>query len=209
MTNKKQNTIEVVRDVKQGELESAYAVGAFDKAKDAIENDGYRVISLQENARLRMQEGADSSVSQRGNWTREGVLYVPKKGIYLVRDSPILDNAEEATNYHRNSKEFYLTNEQVEKSLVDSVKFKGSEIPTNSFAENPITAFAFGKYAKAYGEFLKEAEIDSIETYAASTGNKPFARQMWLLRLNDVDRSDLGGGSRILNCGEVRGVREK
>ena len=40
-------------DVK-GKLESAYVEAPFDKAKKKLESRGYRIISLEENARLRM-----------------------------------------------------------------------------------------------------------------------------------------------------------
>jgi len=201
--------MKITQDVKSGKLKSAYAIGVFDKAKETLESNGYRVISLQENAQLRMQEGVNSSVSTRGNWTREGVLYVPNKGIYLVRNSPIMNNAEEARYCHRDGKEFYLTNEQVEKSLADSVKFERTSVATNDFASNPITAFAFGKDAKAYGEFLKDAGKNSIENYVTSTKDKPFAGQMWLCRLGGGSGSSLGGDDGDLDCDyvAVRAVR--
>lgn len=201
--------MEITQDVKKGRLHSAYAVGAFDNAKEALEAKSYKVISLEEQAGLRVQEGADSSVSQRGNWTKEGFIYVPSKGAFLTKDSPIMANAKDATNCHRNCKEFYLNDEQVEKSLADSVKIGKTEIPTSRFADEAITNFAFGKNAKAYGEFLKENGIDNIQVYLADAQNKPFARQAWLHWVGGVNGSDLSGYYRSLGCdySEVRGVR--
>ena len=99
--------INLIRDVKKGRLRSAYVEAPFDVAKDKLERAGYHIISLQENARLRMQERRDSSVSKDGNWTREGVLYVPEKGVFLVRNSPIMSHAKEATEvFNRIGKEF-------------------------------------------------------------------------------------------------------
>ncbi|MEM4259431.1 MAG: hypothetical protein QXS38_01565 [Candidatus Pacearchaeota archaeon] len=199
--------MEITQDVKKGRLHSAYAIGAFDNAKEALESNGYRVISLEQNAGLRVQEGADSSVSIRGNWTREGFIYVPNKGAFLTKDSPLMENAEWATDCHRNGKEFYLNDEQVEKSLADSVKITETEIPTSRFADEAITNFAFGKNAKAYGEFLKENGIDSMQVYLANFENKPFARQAWLRRI-DGDVSDLiGCGNLSYGDDGVRGVR--
>ncbi len=165
--------MEITQDVKKGRLHSAYAIGAFDNAKEALERNGYKVISLEEQAGLRVQEGANSSISRRGNWTREGFIYVQNKGAFLTKDSPIMANATEATNCHRSGKEFYLNDEQVEKSLADSVKIGKTQIPTSRFADEAITNFAFGKNAKAYGEFLKENGIDSIQVYLANSENKP------------------------------------
>jgi hypothetical protein len=206
--------METTQDVTRGKLHSAYAVGAFDKAKEALESegcrviDGYRVISLEEQAGLRVQEGSDSSVSRRGNWTREGFIYVPNKGAFLTKNSPIMVNAKEATDCHRNGNEFYLNDEQVEESLADSVLIKETQIPTKRFGDEAITNFAFGKNAKAYGEFLKENGIDGIQVYLANSENKPFARQAWLFRIGG-GRSDLDGDGRNLNYdnGVVRGVR--
>ena len=200
--------MEIIQDVKKGRLHSAYVVGAFDKAKQALESAGYRVILLEEQAGLRVKEGTDSSISRRGNWTREGFVYVPSKGAFLTKNSPIMANATEATNCHRSGKDFYLNDEQVEKSLAAAVKIGKTEIPTSRFADEALTSFAFGKNAKVYGEFLKENGIDSIRAYFANSQDKPFARQAWLCRIGGDDKSGLVGG-RDLNYGddEVRGVR--
>jgi len=201
--------MEIIQDVTRGKLHSAYAIRDFDKAKEALESKGYRIISLEEQAGLRVQEGADSGVSQRGNWTKEGFVYVPSKGAFLTMDSPIMANAKEATDCHRNGKDFYLTDEQVEASLEGSIKVINTQISTNRFADEALTSFAFGKNAKAYGEFLKENGINNIQFYLSDYQDKPFARQAWLCRVNSDDESGLDGDLRYLNydSSEVRGVR--
>ncbi len=188
----------IIQDIKGGKLHSAYAIGTFDIAKEALESNGYKVISLEEQAGLRVQEGANSSISRRGNYTREGFIYVPNKGVFLTKNSPIMENAKDATNRHRNGNEFYLNDKQVEKALADSVLIKETEIPTKRFGDDAISNFAFGKNAKAYGEFLKENGIDSIQVYLANSENKPCG-----------GRSSLGGddGSLSYGCNVVRGVR--
>lgn len=188
-------------------LTSAYLEEPFNEGKKALKSDGYEVIGLRDNALLRMQEGAQSYVSQNGNWTREGVVYVPKKGIFLVKNSPIMANAKDATNCHRNGKEFYLTDEQVEQALASSmIELTDKAISTNKFADNEITAFAFGDIAEDYGNFLKENDIKSMPVYLVSLGDKPFARQLWFRGLGGC--SELSGGDRLLG-GDVlvRGVR--
>ena len=199
---------EFIEDVKNGPLHSAYAKDApFDKGKNALEAGGYRIISLEENAKLRIQEGKNALVSQNGNWTREGVLYIPKKGIFLTKKSSIMEEAEEATDCHRKGKEFCLNSKQVEKSLHGAVKLPGDSIPTDRFEENEVTNYAFGKTAKAYGEFLKDAGIIAMPISLASLGNKPYARQMWFRYLGG--RSGFGGlnGGLYFSSG-ARGVRE-
>lgn len=199
---------EVNVDIKQREIESAYIVAPFDKGKEALESEGYRIISLEENARLRIQEGEYADISRNGNWTREGVIYVLKKGIFLTKNSPIMDNAKEATDCHRNGNDFYLTDSQVEKALEDSVELKKESIPTNRFKDNKIAVYAFGNYAEEYGQFLKNAGIKEMPIWLADIQNESFARQLWFRNLGG--RSELSGDGRILgnDYGRVRGVRK-
>jgi hypothetical protein len=199
--------INLTIDVKPRGIVSAYVEAPFDKAKKALEKEAYKIISLEQNAQLSMQEGKDSFISRNGNCTREGVIYVPKKGIFLTKNSPIMVNPKEATECQRNGKEFYLNKEQVEKALADSVELSGKPIPTSRFNDDKITVFAFGNTAKEYGEFLKEAGINEMPIYVANVKKNPFVRQMWPLGLGG--RSVLIGSSRSLCYGSrVRGVRE-
>lgn len=197
---------EIIIDVKPSGTASAYVNAPFDVAKETLENAGYSVISLQRNAKLRMQEGSQANVSQYGNWTREGVIYVPNKGKFLTKNSPIMANSKKATQCHRNGKEFYLTPEQVEQALADSVELSVKALPTDRFGEDEITAYAFGEDAKKYGEFLKENAIDSMPIWTADIQDKAFARQMWFHRL-DIS-SELGGGRGLGCSGRVRGVQD-
>jgi len=183
-------------DIKPTGIESAIVYAPFDKAKEALESKGYRIISLEENAKLRMQQGKDHYVSQNGNWTREGVVYAPNKGIFLTKNSPIMANAKEATQSHRKGNEYFLTEEQVEQALQDSVKLSKKSIPTNRFKENEIANFAFGDVAEDYGLFLKDAGIKKMPVYLTNVSDKPFARQLWFRGL-DL-RSGLRGGKSVL-----------
>ncbi|MDP3917287.1 MAG: hypothetical protein Q8Q42_03290 [Nanoarchaeota archaeon] len=199
----------IIRDVRPTEIESAYVEKPFDEAKAELEANGYNIISLEQFAELRIAQGEGSRVANYGSRTKEGFLYVSKKGIFLVGDSPILANAEEAANCNRNGEEFYLTQEQVEESLVNSVQFKdASSIPTNRFEEDEITAFAFGRSAGEYGEFLKETGVKEMPVYLANPEKRPFARQAWLHRFDVGNRSGLNGNLGCLDYGiAVRGVR--
>jgi hypothetical protein len=194
-------------DISKGKMLSACIEAPFDKGKEALESKGYRIISLEENAGLRIQEGRDSFISRWGNWTREGVIYVQKKGKFLTKKSPIMDNAKEATDCHRNGKDYYLTNKQVEEALADCVELSGESIPTNRFKDEKVTVYAFGDIAEQYGNFLKETGINGMPVWLADTQDKPFARQMWFRDLDDW--SELGGDFRGLDCDyRVRGVHK-
>ena len=201
--------IEIIQDIKPRGLISAYVDAPFDQGKEALSKEGYRIISLQENARLRMQEGAKAHVSKYGNWTKEGVLYLPKKGRFLTKNSPIMTNAQEATECHRNGRDFYLTDEQVQESLANSVELNEKEIPTKRFGENEVTVYAFGEDAEEYGQFLKEQGINEMPIWLADVKDIPFARQGWLGSVVDGGRSSLLGDSRDLDYYDhVRGVRD-
>lgn len=156
--------VKVIEDIKLEGVASAHVTASFDKGKEALEKGEYKIISLEEYAKLRIQEGKDAFISRGGGLVREGVLYVPKKGIFLTKKSPIIDYAEEATNCHRKGKDFYLTDNQVEKALSDSVKLTKKEIPTNRFNDEEITVYVFGNIAKQYGEFIIEAGAHYGET---------------------------------------------
>jgi hypothetical protein len=202
----------IIVDVPSRGIESAYVNMHFNEGKKALEESGYRLISLQENARLRIQEGKDAYVSQYGNWTREGFIYVPNKGKFFTKNSPIMENSKKATDCHRNGKEFYLTEEQVEVSLKDSLKLpnKDFSVPTNRFREEEITAYAFGDSAQDYGYFLGEAKIKEMPVWMVDNlGDEAFARQAWFHGLVGGDGSALDGYGRNLDFNNrVRGVRE-
>ncbi len=196
-------------DVKPTRMESAYVAAPFDVAKEALEAQKYNIISLEQDARLRMQQGKDSYISRNGNWTREGFVYHKELGIYLTKNSPIMSSPVEATQAHRNENEFYLNDEQVGRSLTNAIQIpkKQEPIPTKRFGEDKITVFVFGDVAKQYGEFLNNSGIKEMPICLANIGEKPFARQMWFGGLGF--QSSLGGYNRDLgHDNRLRGVRE-
>ncbi len=187
----------------------------FDVGLKYLEEIGEEVISSEQNALLRIQQGTAHDVSRNGNWVREGVLYVPGKGKFLTKNSPIMQNPPTATNAHRNETDFYLTERQVEYALEDSVLLSLREIPTNRFGDDEITSYAFGKGAKQYGEFLWEVGINSMHINTAAIKEKPFARQLWFRGLDcgfelegDYRASELFGHYRALYVGDwLRGIK--
>jgi hypothetical protein len=180
--------MEITVDIRPTGIESAIIYAPFDKALAELQKNSYKLISLLQNAELRIQQGKDHYVSKNGNWVKEGVLYIPRERNKLVKVSPILESATEATQIHRNNKEFYPTREQIEQSLTDSVDFpeKTIEIPTNRFDSEVLTIYSFGgeKKAKAYGKFLndvgiKEMPIHAVDKDYVNEQSQPFARQLW------------------------------
>jgi hypothetical protein len=206
---------EIQVDIKPTGTESAVVYAPFNEAQEALESNGYRIISLIENAQLRMQQGAGSYISRNGNWAREGIIYTPRGKPRLVRNSPILFSAKEATEAHRQGREFYPSADAIEQALTDSVEFPLSniEIPTNRLADEQFTSYAFGgeEQAKAYGEFLNQAGIKKLPVWVVSSEHvnsqdNVFARQMWFRSL-DI-RSYLSGSDWDLHVDVgMRGVK--
>lgn len=186
--------------------ETCLVYAPFDKGLEYLTERGHTLVSLEENARLRIQEGSEQDVSIDGNWVREGVLYVPGKGKFLTKNSPVMQNPKEATDAHGKINDFYLTGRQVEFALEDSVELSVKSIPTNRFGEDEITTYAFGVFARQYGEFLEEAGIDSMPIYTTYLQEKPFAGQLWFGSLGCG--SGLSGSSGGLNgYVRLRGVK--
>jgi len=205
----------LIIDVTQGNLASVYAEAPFDEGKEVLESNGYRIISLPEMARLRIQEGKDSSISQGGNWVREGFICVPGKKVCIARHSPILDNANDAVKCSRNGQFYPLSDEQVEKALSESVEISYNQkpVPTKRFGDDEITRFLFKEFAKEYGEFLKEVSVSEMPFYVidqdyAQKQTKPFAAQAWLRGV--YSRSGLDGDdcSGLADSDGLRGVKD-
>ena len=205
-------------DIKPTGTESAVVSAPFDQALSELESNSYKVISIPQNAQLRIKQGKDHYVSRNGNWVREGVIYVPNGKNYFVRNSPILGSAKKATQAHREGKEFFLTEVQVAEALKDSIEYpqKDITVPTKRLGDEELTVFAIGggdsAKAQAYGDFLKEAGIKEIPFWAVTDRNyinkqtSPFARQVWFRSLGS--RSDVDGSYWDLNRAiGVRGVR--
>ena len=206
MTTKTKHRL--IKDITQGSLQSAYLNAPFDEGLDVLQRKGYDLITLQQEAQLRIDKGPIAVISRYGNWVLEDVLYIPKRKPLLTRMSPIAKNPIEATQAHREGRDFYLTDKQVDECLArDYVELTQEEIPTNRFNEHAVTQFAFGKHAKNYGNFLREFGIKKMPMWLADIQDKPFARKMWLWRLDYG--SVLDGNDRYLYGGNfrVRGVR--
>jgi len=181
----------VKEDVKPSLTSSAYVKAPFDVAKKELERKGYRIISLEEAAKLGRDKDSihNEYANNHGNYhfVREGILYVPEKGIYITKNSPIMDFPEEATQAHKEEKDFYLTDEQVRKALEDSLWIPSKSelrIPTagiklgergeikildnlsehgkielSPFEDSVLANYIFGEETKKYGDFLRSKNL--------------------------------------------------
>ena len=168
-------------DVKSGDIISAYIETSFDEGKSKLEKAKYGIISFRKNARLRLQEGKYSFISQNGNWVKEGFLYLPNTEKFLTK---------KAIQVHGTGEEIYLTDEQVEQALSDSLKLPNNNfsVPTNSFGDKDdtgLTNYIFGDFAEEYGDFLcKKVGIKEMPIEMADNcEDKRFIRQAWFGRL--------------------------
>ena len=164
-------------------LELATVYARFDEALEIFKSINYKLPSLPQSAQLRIQHGEDRDVSKNDILTEAAFIYAPKKGAFLTKTSPIVNDLEKAIQVYKNKNEFFLTDEQVETALKNSVRLLGESIPTNRFKENEITAFAFEDFAEQYGNFLYELEIKKMPAHIPSFSKKSFARQICLKSL--------------------------
>lgn len=200
---------------------------AFDKALAVLNKAGYIQTETKDLAQARIALGKQHDVSQYGSYNQEGFLYLPKdaKSILIVdgKHNPILKNPVEATNAHRNGKEFYVEADklrQLAKSNPNDAIKSGvlllsrndiKNISVDKLAEHPLSNFLLRDTAKDYGKFLKDANISSVPIYVddkdyTQKQDKPFARLLWLWNLGD--NSGFDGFSWDLHDGSrVRGVR--
>ena len=169
-------------DVQQANLQSATSDKPFNEAVRELQVKGYRIISMEEQAGLRVQEGRTHPVSKEGNFTQEGWIHSPNTmGTYLVKKSPLIKHLDEVYQTHVKGDEFNIQSNLEGALLVPY----GAEIPTNRFAENDITVFMFGKNAENYGNFLTELgrktqKIWTPNQQAINSQTDTFARQNWM-----------------------------
>jgi hypothetical protein len=204
--------------------EIVYVEAPFDKALIQLRQEGAKLISLRDLAYGRIETKDNSHISENGSYVKQGAIYVPGQKVIFTDNSPIIKNAEKATDCHRKGEEFYVDAksylEQVEKDKNKApekrkaIIFSSAEdfsIPTNRFADEEITRWAFKDKAKEYGEFLGNSKykIKEMLFYLVNSDTKKsFARQMWLRRIGNGVRSDLYGNWDLNNGDRVRGVRD-
>lgn len=216
--------IPAVIDVPIRGIESAYVNAPLVPGQIILEKAGYNVISLEENTMLRVREGIDSEVCTEGNYVMEGVLYVPDRGIFLTKKSPIIEA------YRNRDREwsvfdmaFPIFQDQVEDALTNSFKISDGGtcqdinklIPLEEIPDNPLCVWAFGKSAKDYSELLKEAGHREMRFWGwhhfegnSKNSIRPYAKQIFFNPVSKLNfwHDIYSAGFTIYNS-RVRGVK--
>ena len=180
--------------------------GPWDRGVSSLKSQGLDAITLRDLAEARILGGANSPVSTRWTWVAENFNYDKDDILIASREfSPLLQYPAEATECHRQGKEFYLSPNDTEKlrraassDVNQAMKFGVlllkrskilSDISVEAFGEEDVTSFLFRDKAKEYGRFLKENGIKNVplrvagEAYAQEQG-RAFSRALWAYNLN-------------------------
>ena len=202
-----------------------YVHAPIGKALDQLRKTGAETITLRDLAYARIREGAESHISQHGSYVKQACIHMPRNKIIFTNNSPILeiDSVLWAIKDYRLKFEFnvdaksYLEQAEEDKSkspeqrrtiMFDSARY--FSIPTNRFADEELTRWAFKDQAKQYGEFLRENGVNKISGIFVNvdSSKEPFARQLWLCRINDGGRSVISSNDHDLgNDCMIRGLR--
>ncbi len=176
----------------------SYVAAPFDQSMDIFKEKGLTLISARDLAYARIRDAEsngvkNSSLCQNGSWIKEGVLYVPngKNNLFLLRDSLVLKNPAEATDAHRNSKEYKISEKAVKKHVKESGKknvlaLKSLDaVPTNRFGEDGLTLWLFDDIAGEYGKLLSDSGIKAMPLYFDNADQvvkqgQSYANQLWL-----------------------------
>lgn len=82
-------------DTRRGGFESAVITGGlFEEAMAELTKRRYWIISISENADLRIRSGLGARICQKENYVREGAIYHKGERGIIVRESPYLENPE-------------------------------------------------------------------------------------------------------------------
>lgn len=221
-----------------GALEVWSQNGPFDvgivelrKPDESRQKPSLELITAEQLAIIRIRDGLASPFSTQGTWVAENYNYGKGRAAEIVIASaslnPILKQPVEATNAHRQNKEFYLTDavwKQL-RAVAESDPYKAmksgallvrrkdlkSEIPVEAFGETPETVFLFREQAQAYGNWLGVQGIKTVPQYSANADYakkqpQSFGRALWVGDLGS--RSVLSGPNDLRDLiGWVRGVR--
>ncbi|MEK6909202.1 MAG: hypothetical protein AABX23_04080 [Nanoarchaeota archaeon] len=208
-------------------IESAVTSGVnFKESLAELKKIGHKVITLRENAKLRIQQGKEADISQNGNYVMQGNVYLQGETGIIVAESPYLTNAtmlRKAIKENNQGRYFSTPNRKLydqfhkqaqEDTSKDPRERRAVFMPSDgrfaiSQRENPeIFEFLLGEFGQSYLEFVKQDSLDffpvSQETLKSYSGTVPT--QLWF---------GLGGGRSYLvgdfylDLGglRVRGVR--
>lgn len=147
--------------------------------------------------------------NNNGFWTSNAHIYAPNGEILAVKasDSPLLQSPREATQAHREGREFSIAsslyNKLRERASDDAAKALSSgvllferpssapeHIPIEALQDHAYARFVFEDQITKYAAFLKDHKIKAVPLYTvpldhASTQPSPFVRALWVGSLGD------------------------
>lgn len=217
--------------ISQGKaLEVCMAEGKFDTCVGKLKANGLELITARQLAEARMLYGAYHPVTLKGSWVAENFNYLSNGDILVASKAfnPLLQYpsfAKQATDCHRQRKEFYL-NDDIVSYLLEGAKHKDkvlqlkrkdvpNKISTDAFSKEPVTTFLFGDKAEEYGQFLRADGIKSVPLYVVDKASakelgKAFSRVLWDSILC-IDSGLFGycDLSLFYSMGRVSGIRKQ
>lgn len=212
-------------------------LGPFDESIAALP-EGFELWLPEQLAAIRMAAKGHvndyrNNYSGQGSWVAAEYCHDNKTGDILIAKRPhmtILKNLKQATDAHREDREFYipteawtelqdLAKENPEDAMKTGVllvrrKNVKEDIDTGRLAEEAVTYFLFAKEAKPYGIWLSGNHIKSMPQLTVGAGyakkqEQPFARALTVCGADPYgEMSMLYTYDRDLDDGLVHAVRE-
>jgi hypothetical protein len=184
----------LIVDVANDELDSAFVEDLPYYALEKLFSNRFEPISLQDNALLRTRLGPYQLVSEKGNFVKEGAVYVPGRGAFLVRSSPIFEDLKRYGGMNYESLRGKDDHKLIREALEDAVEIPNSEhekvFPTFLLEKDKLMQFIFGDVAKDYGKFLydrgiRELKIKTLPMNVVNGHYHPFVRDVYFGSLGE------------------------
>ena len=186
-----------------------FKVAPWDEALETIRLENGEVISAPILAYAKVQTGKDSSISQHTSRIREGGIYVPQKGIYLLRNSLLLqpELAKGALIAHEAQKEYSIEDSLAKEYMAKASEDKNSEvfpltnldsISTNTFDKDKRVLWLFQDYSEIFGRFLydngiQEMPLQFFRQNRIDKEGRPFTNQLDFKGLEFGDKCAISG----------------
>ena len=189
-------------DTKANWLESVLASDSEEVGSILKCQSRYSMINIPSQSKLRVELGIYSPISENGNLTKEGIIYVPGGKNHFVPYSPLLLNPMEAMAEHLQGREFYPTQSEIDEALSFAVELPDEtfEIPTKDFGKDFLTVLLCAGEVRAqnYGDLLTDALIKTmsfkmLNKDEVNRHKRPFVRQIYLGHIGYGGKSDIEG----------------
>lgn len=118
--------IEIIEDVSTEKYKSSYVENySYDKSKQTLEKEGYRILNLNENINLKVYGKPlqdDLTLWEQGNWVKPWIIYSRDKGRFIIPDIPKNETNGELIAHYRTYGQYSLDLDQINKSLENHIK---------------------------------------------------------------------------------------